>query len=375
MKQGLGLTGSLLCCVVALALTGCGGGAGGGGPAVVPSIAVAGSSPVSVRVIDGAIQGATVCLDKNDNGSCDSGEPHGTTGATGEAVFDVANNDLGKYPMLALVPATAVDRDTGAAVGTAFVMRAPKDATNLVTPLSTVVKNYADAMGITTLAAATAVQQQIGATRSPLSDFSNGGDADLQALANALVLATQKQNQLIQSVVGSAVSGGLVSQPDVDQIAEQTVAVMLDALVEVAADPQVTQATNAASRVAAIKRLTEALVASNGLQDKASAVAAIQQFKASRLSAAGTRCLPGYIPNAGNCVPVTTKLPTPKLACSAGFFKVVGTGLDRGCIAAWTITQGTLTAAECTAIGAKYGQTFARVFTNTNGSVCVFNFL
>ena len=49
-----------------LTLYGCGGGGGGD----VAST----TTDVPITVIDGAIQNANVCLDKNNNGACDPGE-------------------------------------------------------------------------------------------------------------------------------------------------------------------------------------------------------------------------------------------------------------------------------------------------------------
>ena len=54
-------------------LYGCGGGSSSVTPAVTPPVVTTTSVPITV--IDGAIQNATVCLDKNSNGSCDAGEP------------------------------------------------------------------------------------------------------------------------------------------------------------------------------------------------------------------------------------------------------------------------------------------------------------
>lgn len=49
-----------------------------------------------ITVIDGAIQNANVCLDKNNNGVCDPGEPSVKTDATGKVTLKVDNAELGK---------------------------------------------------------------------------------------------------------------------------------------------------------------------------------------------------------------------------------------------------------------------------------------
>ena len=77
-------------------------------------------------VADGPLSGATVCYDINDNEACDTGEPTSAlTDANGNYRFEVAESSVGKHAVLALVPATAVDKDTGAAVGAALKFKSP----------------------------------------------------------------------------------------------------------------------------------------------------------------------------------------------------------------------------------------------------------
>ena len=67
-----------LCFCSVFGLVACGGGGGGGSSS-------ADTSTLSTTVIDGAIENATVCLDKNNNGVCDAGEPASKTNAAGKA--------------------------------------------------------------------------------------------------------------------------------------------------------------------------------------------------------------------------------------------------------------------------------------------------
>ena len=101
---------------VVLVLSACGGGGGGSGNSA-GGTPLAKTKPTTITVIDGYIQGAIVCVDKNKNGSCDSGETQGKTGADGKVVLDIPLEDVGKYPIVAYVPATAIDSDTGKKVG------------------------------------------------------------------------------------------------------------------------------------------------------------------------------------------------------------------------------------------------------------------
>ena len=119
-------------CAATIALAGCGG-SGDGTP-------VANSSMLTVTVIDGAIEGALVCLDVNSNGMCETGEPHGTTDVSGKATFSVANADAGKFPVLAVMGPGAKDADLPGIAMLPYTMKAPKDNPTLITPLTTLVQ-------------------------------------------------------------------------------------------------------------------------------------------------------------------------------------------------------------------------------------------
>lgn len=137
---------------IALLLAGC---FGGGGTA----------SLVSGIVADGYLSGATVCLDVNSNGVCDSGEPSGTTDANGAYSISVPSDQSARYaqyPVVAEVPATAIDKDTGTAVGTAFALSAPAGSA-FVSPLTSLVQDKI-AAGATSASAVAAVQQTLGVT-------------------------------------------------------------------------------------------------------------------------------------------------------------------------------------------------------------------
>ena len=77
-----------------LLLFGCGGGGGDSGGGSTPA---ATSVDVPITVVDGLIQNANVCLDKNSNGTCESDEPSGKTDASGKVTLKVDAADVGKY--------------------------------------------------------------------------------------------------------------------------------------------------------------------------------------------------------------------------------------------------------------------------------------
>lgn len=110
-------------------ITACGGGG---------SSTAAGPVTLAGAVIDGYIVGATVCLDLNGNGACDSGEPTTTSGANGAySLTAPAGTDLTNLHVLANVPTTAIDG--GVPIANAYRMLTPATMDNVISPLTTVV--------------------------------------------------------------------------------------------------------------------------------------------------------------------------------------------------------------------------------------------
>lgn len=182
-----------------LTVAGCGGdsnssssGGGGGGAGGNPPISTTG---VSATVIDGAIENATVCLDTNLNGSCDSGEPSGKTDAAGKVTLQVPVADVGKYPLIAMVGTDAKDADTGP-VTTAYTLKTPADQALVISPLTTMVQAYLDSTGGSSADAAAAVQAQLGLSTSAFADFtqdSSDSGKITGTLARLIVVTTQAQ--------------------------------------------------------------------------------------------------------------------------------------------------------------------------------------
>lgn len=93
----------LLAC---LALAGCGGGGGSPTPSTIASI--------GGTVIDGYIEGASVCLDVNVNQTCDANEPSATTAKDGSYKLDTSSltsDQIKAAHLLTVVPDTAKDSD------------------------------------------------------------------------------------------------------------------------------------------------------------------------------------------------------------------------------------------------------------------------
>lgn len=145
-------------------LAACGGGGGGGSS----------KSSLSGTVADGYLKGATVCLDINTNGACDSSEPGTTTTDGGKyTLSDLSTGDENKYPVLVLVPATAVDSDRPTAtVGKPYFLSAPAGKGGFVSPLTTLVQQKV-AAGASVDAAEGAVKALLGITDTSVSLFSD----------------------------------------------------------------------------------------------------------------------------------------------------------------------------------------------------------
>ena len=139
------VTGSLplraLGVITAALLSAC----GGGGNVATPVT-------LSGNVIDGYITGATVCLDINGNGVCDSGEPSATTGTKGAYSLQVpVGVSTSNLHLIASIPAGAVDSDfPSTPIAAPYKMMAPADMPSAITPLTTAVSTHmiADGMNI-----------------------------------------------------------------------------------------------------------------------------------------------------------------------------------------------------------------------------------
>ena len=201
---------------------------------------------ISGRAVDGPLAGATACYDLNDNGSCDSGEPVSEpTAADGSFRISVAPAETGRHAVVVDVPATAVDADTGAAVGTAFTLRAPATATAgsqavFVSPLTTLVHAHMAAADVTREQAVALVQAQAGIGLSPLADFTQDSSSTGTQAArvarpdrdgNAISSDTVEREVLSSLVAGLPLVAGTLTDPGLAAASGHT----LQALLRVAA--------------------------------------------------------------------------------------------------------------------------------------------
>ncbi|MFM1991162.1 MAG: hypothetical protein RJA99_4119 [Pseudomonadota bacterium] len=252
------LAGTLL---VTLGLAACGGGgsASGGGSGEPTAPPAPTTTAQSVKVVDGPLRNATVCVDLNDNGLCDTGEPTARTDANGAATLDVPNAEVGRHAVIAVVGTDAVDADFGP-VTAPFVLAAPAGRTAVVSPLTTLVSTQMQVAGLAATEAETLVRQQLGLSGSLFADYTSGADASAAAaklVARVTVLSAQQQAAALASVVGTNdISGTPIRQADVDQAVQRALLGVLPALGAVASDPEVKAASNVDDALRSVARDT-----------------------------------------------------------------------------------------------------------------------
>jgi trimeric autotransporter adhesin len=206
-------------------------------------------------VADGYIQGATACLDENRNGICDAGEPSsGTTNATGGFRLSIPLIKLGKFPIVASVPAGAVDSDLGPVTQSFTLVTPPSTNTStFISPLTTLVHEVLTASGGTdTAAAIEQVRQELGMTGSPMNNFladrSTNTDSARAGTMAQVITAVRQQVSMI------AASNGVSATNTRALVAQVTLQNMSNL-----ADSVANQGTKTSAQAAS------ALVASNGI--------------------------------------------------------------------------------------------------------------
>ncbi len=143
----------LLAC---MSLAGCGGGGSGS------------ASAISGSVIDGYIEGATVCLDLNANLACDSTEPSATTAKDGSYKLDTSSlstDQIKAAHLLTVVPETAKDADDNGQT----LKEAGKSAFSLLAPAAAYVGTDAAVTGAIISPLTTLVAHDMITSQTPLA--------------------------------------------------------------------------------------------------------------------------------------------------------------------------------------------------------------
>ncbi|WP_368623371.1 alkaline phosphatase family protein [Paraburkholderia sp. BR13444] len=153
---------------------------------------------VSGQVLGSYIQNAKVCLDLNDNGKCDSGEPYAVTDAKGKFSIGDASNGGWKNVIADLTNARENDangNNMGTQFGSGTFFRAPKGATGTVSAITTQLAQLV-AGGATLDDAKSTLAARYGSVPADklLGDFN--GDSSLASLKTA-------SDNYIKAVVGA----------------------------------------------------------------------------------------------------------------------------------------------------------------------------
>jgi hypothetical protein len=175
---------------LAMALTACGGGGGGQNLSGIES-----QPQLQGQVMDGYIQGATVCLDLNDNGVCEQGEPNTVSGVNGAYTLSYNPSvSLSGLSILANVPVGAIDQDAGQPVYTAYQMRTAAQAPAVVTPLTTLAVYEMKTSAVTWVQAQQAVSQHFSGDVAAIDVGQNyvaQGNAAVHRIARDVASALQ----------------------------------------------------------------------------------------------------------------------------------------------------------------------------------------
>lgn len=208
---------------VALIISGCGGGGGGGGGTTPPpggGTATLATIRLSGAVVDGYVTDATVCLDLNLNGRCDTSEPSVTTSATtdnpGRFTLELLPTNVNytgwithpNFKTAPLVVEGGTDIDTDLPFESRMSTPLPDNVRNLdpnnnttdlngttnLTAVTTLLQNRISQAGVNanrdTLK--TTIQNQLGLTAT---------DGDLEADPIALLNANRSNNRLLATNV------------------------------------------------------------------------------------------------------------------------------------------------------------------------------
>jgi hypothetical protein len=227
------------------ALAACGGGGSGtGAPAQSsnppPSGGLTAANSVSGKAIDGYLVGATVCIDENANGACDTGEPTTVTDANGNYTLAADSTATGKKLLVTVGPSTRDLSRPNFTFPASFTLSqiAQFGTTQNISPLTTMIVAQMET-GLSQAQATAAVQTLIGSTIDPNADYVAGGDTATSSLATQIIdkmtsFATNGalDPAAVRNVLNAIVTAGnvaSVTQADVDAQASKPVYAVADA--------------------------------------------------------------------------------------------------------------------------------------------------
>ena len=195
-----------------------------------------GSGNVSLegKAADGYLAGARVCLDLNNNASCDDGEPTTTTSAGGGYTLEgVTQEQIANSPIVVeIIVGETIDEDNpGETIDKTYTLTAPAGSA-FVSPLTTMVQNEIKENGLSPDEAKASIQARLGTELDPTEDYVAGSDDGtsgeefqrLHKVAQVTRAVMQKNIELVNTVVNE--TG--VSQEDLTALIVEQVLEALD---------------------------------------------------------------------------------------------------------------------------------------------------
>ncbi|MEF9416835.1 hypothetical protein ABXT21_12250 [Ralstonia sp. SM1864_UCD524_TZ4] len=187
----VGITRFALSATMAAVLAGCGGGGESTTTTNSPgtnSPTPAGQMSISGKAIDGYLVGAKICVDLNNNGACDAGEPSTVTGPDGSYTLAVDGSTPGKKLLAVVTPATKDLSRPGYSFPAEFTLSSiiNSEATQHITPLTSLVAAQVDA-GRSRTDASNAVVTLLGGSVNLNDDYIANGNGSAATLAASMV--------------------------------------------------------------------------------------------------------------------------------------------------------------------------------------------
>ncbi|WP_322041468.1 hypothetical protein [Burkholderia diffusa] len=228
LKSHTGFAKHVLGVSIATALAACGGGgdagssqpSAGGGSTATPTI--------NGKAVDGYLTGATVCLDMNNNGVCDAGEPSAVTDGNGAFSIPYSGDATGKTLLVQVTPTTKdLSRPANFQFPASFTLSqiVQSTPTQVVSPLTTLVSAQMQT-GLSRSQAIAAVQGLLASQVDPNADYLANKDAATQSLAVQIVdkLGTFSTNGAVDAVTVRNALNAMVAKGSVTSVAQDDLA-------------------------------------------------------------------------------------------------------------------------------------------------------
>ncbi|KVK94150.1 hypothetical protein [Burkholderia cepacia] len=230
-NKNTGFSKHILGLSIVAALAACGGGGGGDSGTGQLSTGSGGTPTTPVitgKAIDGYLTGATVCLDLNNDGVCDSGEPSAVTDATGQFSIPYSGDATGKTLLAQVTPSTKdLSRPTGFQFPATFTLSQTVQPTSsqIVSPLTTLVSAQMQT-GLSRTQAVAAVRGLLGGQVDPNADYLANKDAATQSLAAQIVdkLGAFATNGTLDSATVRNALNAMVAKGNVGSVTQDDIA-------------------------------------------------------------------------------------------------------------------------------------------------------